>query len=82
VADVHTDGNSSMVLEEGCGYVELLVAAWKHSDGNIYVGAGPELSYYEFKHPMGDRLTDEAWREMLRTEPPAPPPWTGSYSTQ
>jgi hypothetical protein len=81
VADVHTDSNSSMVLEEGCGYVELLVAAWKHSDGNIYVGAGPELSYYEFKHPMGDRLTDEAWREMLRTEPPAPPPWTGSYST-
>jgi hypothetical protein len=81
VADVHTDGNSSMVLEEAVGYVDLLVAAWKSPDGNIYIGGGPELSYYEFKHPMGDRLTDEAWRELLETDPPAPPPWTGSYTT-
>ena len=80
VADVHTDTNSQMVLEEGCGHVNLLAAAWKHTDGNIYLGAGPELSYYEFKHPMGDRLTDEAWREMLKSRPPARPPWTGSYS--
>jgi hypothetical protein len=81
VADVHTDTNSGMVLEEGCGDLGLLAAAWKHTDGNVYVGAGPELSYYEFKQPMGDRLTDEAWREMLKSQPPARPPWTRSYST-
>jgi hypothetical protein len=80
VADVHTDANSNMVLEEGCGYVNLLVAAWKHPDGNVYVGAGPELSYYEFKHPMADRLTDEAWRVMLEATPPPPPPWISSYT--
>ncbi|MFH1313942.1 MAG: DUF3160 domain-containing protein [Candidatus Eisenbacteria bacterium] len=81
VADVHTDGNSGMVLEEAVGYVDLLVAAWKSPDGNIYVGGGPELSYYEFKQPMGNRLTDEAWRELLESDPPAPPSWTASYTT-
>jgi hypothetical protein len=79
VADVHTDANSGMVLEEGSGYVDLMVAAWK--DGNdIYLAAGPEFSYYEFKQPMSDRLTDEAWREMLETNPPERPSWVESYS--
>ena len=45
----------------------------------VYLAAGPELSYYEFKHPMSDRLTDEAWREMLKTNPPERPPWVYSY---
>ncbi len=82
VADVHTDQNSKKVLEEGVGYVELLVAAYRIPDGTIALGAGPVLSYYEFKHPMDDRLTDEKWREILAgTEPgmPAPPEWTATY---
>jgi hypothetical protein len=74
VADVHTDANSGRVLEEGVGYVDLLVVAWKNGD-RVYLAAGPELSYYEFKHPMDDRLTDEAWREMLVSDPPARPAW-------
>lgn len=28
-------------------------------------GVGPGLSYCEFKHPMSDRLTDEAWKDIL-----------------
>lgn len=78
VADVHTDSNSGMVLEEGCGYVELIVVAWKN-DNNIWLAAGPEMSYYEFKQPMANRLTDEAWRRILELQKPAPPPWTASY---
>jgi len=74
VADVHTDSNSGQVLEEGVGYVDLLVVAWKQGD-EIYLAAGPELSYYEFKHPMDDRLTDEAWRDMLASDPPPGPAW-------
>jgi hypothetical protein len=34
-------------------------------NGSIFLAAGPVLSYYEFKHPMSDRLTDEAWRQLL-----------------
>ncbi len=78
VADVHTDSNSGMVLEEGCGYVELLVTAWKYGDA-IWLAAGPEMSYYEFKQPMSKRLTDEAWREILELQKPVSPPWTASY---
>jgi hypothetical protein len=78
VADVHTDSNSGMVLEEGCGYVELIVVAWKNRSG-IWLAAGPEMSYYEFKQPMANRLTDEAWRKVLELQKPALPPWTASY---
>jgi hypothetical protein len=65
VADVHTDTNTGQVLEEGVGYVDLIVVAYKMPDGRILAGAGPVMSHYEFKQPMRDRLTDEAWREML-----------------
>ena len=83
VADVHTDTNTMIVLEEGVGYVDLILVAYKVPDGRIIVGAGPVLSYYEFKHPMNDRLTDEAWIEMLESgnEPPRPD-WIDSFYTQ
>jgi len=44
------------------------------------VGAGPVFSYYEFKQPMENRLTDEVWREMLETKAPSEPEWTKSFS--
>jgi hypothetical protein len=80
VADVHTDGNTGMVLEEGVGYVNLIVVAYQVPDGRVLVGAGPIFSYYEFKQPMNDRLTDEKWKGMLETNPPERPEWTKSFS--
>ena len=80
VADVHTDQNTRQVLEEGTGHVELILVAYLQPDGRIVVGAGPVLSYYEFKHPMSDRLTDERWIEMLTSgREPQRPAWTKSY---
>jgi hypothetical protein len=64
-----------MVLEEGVGYVDLILVAYIVPDGRIIVGAGPVLSYYEFKQPMDDRLTDDMWRGMLRSNPPERPEW-------
>ncbi|MDD3399874.1 MAG: DUF3160 domain-containing protein [Candidatus Pacebacteria bacterium] len=80
VADVHTDGNTETVLEEGVGYIKTMLVAYRHPDGHILVGAGPVFSYYEFKQPMEDRLTDEAWREMLDGVSPEEPEWTKSFS--
>lgn len=80
VADVHTEGNTKKVLEEGVGYIKTLVVAYKHPDGHILIGAGPVFSYYEFKQPMEDRLTDEVWRQMLDTQFPAPPEWTKTFA--
>lgn len=80
IADVHTDGNTKKVLEEGVGYIKTLVVAYKLPEGHILLGVGPAFSYYEFKHPMDDRLTDGAWRGMLDTEHPPEPEWTKSFS--
>ncbi len=79
MADVHTDQNSRQVLEEGVGYVRLIVVAYKVPDGRVLVGAGPVMSYYEFKQPMAERLTDEAWREMLGSDPPENPEWVPKF---
>ena len=80
IADVHTDGNTFQVLEEGVGYIKPMAVAYKMPEGHIVIGVGPVFSYYEFKHPMDDRLTDEKWREMLESNPPADPEWTKSFS--
>ncbi|HUV46094.1 MAG TPA: DUF3160 domain-containing protein [Dehalococcoidia bacterium] len=80
VADVHTDANSERVLEEGVGYVDLALVAYKVPDGNIILGAGPTFSYYEFKQPMSDRLTDEQWKELLEQgQQPSRPDWIDSF---
>ncbi len=81
VADVHTDTNPPMeVLEEGVGYVDLALVAYKVPDGRVIIGAGPTLSYYEFKQPIGDRLTDEQWKEMLGSgQQPQRPEWIDSF---
>jgi hypothetical protein len=81
VADVHTDLNSPMeVLEEGVGYVDLIVVAYEVPEGDILLGAGPALSYYEFKQPIGERLTDEQWKDMLqRGQQPPRPGWINSF---
>jgi hypothetical protein len=79
VADVHTDPNSGNVLEEGVGYVDMIVVAYKVPDGRILIGAGPVMTYYEFEQPMSGRLTDEEWRGMLKNSPPSKPEWSGSF---
>ncbi len=80
VADVLTDTNSGLCVEEGVGYVKTMLAAYKLPDGRIAIGMGPVLSTYEFKHPISDRLTDEKWREeILPVKPPAAPEWVRSF---
>ncbi len=80
VADVHTDTNSGLVLEEGVGAIQHLAVVWSGPDGKPRCAVGPILTYYEFKQPMADRLTDEAWREMVHSETaPLPPAWTTGY---
>ena len=82
IADVHTDGNTRQALEEGVGYIQHITVAYQLPDGRIAVGRGPVFSYYEFKQPLADRLTDEAWRQMLEYgQAPAPPEWTSSFKT-
>ena len=76
VADVLTDPNTSQALEEGSGYLREIVVAYSDAAGHVFLGRGATLSYYEFKQPMQNRLTDEAWRQLLAAnQAPAPPAW-------
>ena len=82
IADVHTDSNSKQCLEEGTGRLRNLVVVYPMPDGGLVAGVGPAFSYYEFKQPMADRLTDEKWKAMLRgARPPALPEWVKSFAT-
>jgi hypothetical protein len=82
IADVHTDLTTGKVLEEGVG-----------SPFNIFVivndGKGKRLcygglfSYYEFKHPLDDRLTDEKWQEMASEDQrPPQPDWVEGFTAK
>lgn len=79
IADVHTDSNSDQCLEEGVGYpLEIFVIV--NEGGFIRLTRGAIFSYYEFKQPIAQRLTDEAWREMLADkQAPDMPEWTASF---
>jgi len=79
VADVYTEPNNKLVLEEGTGYVDMAIVAYKVPDGRIFLAAGPVMSHYEFKQPIESRLTDEKWREMLEANPPKRPEWGLTY---
>jgi hypothetical protein len=82
VADVATDPNSGQVLEEAVGRVFAIYVAVE-TEGNLAVAQGGVFSYYEFAWPMSDRLTDEAWREMLESgQEPSRPEWTSSFIPQ
>lgn len=75
VADVHTETNTKKVLEVGSGKVDWVLVAHQSKDGRVGIAVGPVFSYYEFPHPMSDRLTNQKWREILETEPPSRPDW-------
>jgi hypothetical protein len=80
VSDVHTEGNTKLVLEEATGYIKTMVVACKTPDGKIHLAVGPVFSYYEFKQPMDSRLTDQEWRKMLEGAHPNTPEWVSSFA--
>lgn len=88
VADVHaaldqrgasTPGGGSKALEEAVGHAyEMLVIV--PIDGKLTLTRGAVFSYYEFKHPLEDRLTDEKWQAILKAgRAPDPPVWTRRF---
>jgi uncharacterized protein DUF3160 len=76
VVDIHTEPTSQAVLEEGLGYplaVEAGSELVRHDSakgGGQMPGPalprGARFNWYEFKHPMDQRLTDETWQVLLK----------------
>lgn len=63
------------ILYEATGFPnEIYVVV--EMNGQYYLTRGATYSYYEFVRPMGDRLTDEQWQDMLiKGKAPAIPEW-------
>ena len=79
IADVHTDPNEGEVLEVGVGRPSVILVA-VYVNGEVILTQGGVMSYYEFTWPMDNRLTDEAWQEMLdQGTEPSLPSWTESF---
>ena len=80
VSDVHTDLNSGTVLQEGVGYVRIMVVVVPTKEGN-YATVGAVFEHHEFTWPMDDRLTDEQWTAMLEDgTAPGPAPWARDFN--
>jgi hypothetical protein len=79
VGDVHTHLAAGEVLEEAVGD-PFLICVELERDGQKSRHWGAVFSYYEFKHPIDDRLTDEGWQAM-DPKPPLPP-WTSAFLAQ
>ena len=61
--------------------MDYLIVAYRRPAGDVVLAVGPVFSYYEFKQPMGDRLTDEQWRKMLAGgSGPDRPRWNASFT--
>lgn len=77
IADVHTGGTE--VLEEAVGHAYEIYAIVP-IEGKLTLTRGAIFSYYEFKQPISQRLTDEAWQALLKAgKTPAAPVWTKSF---
>jgi len=81
IADVATGEHNELgmaALEEATGhpapiYVVLPDRPWRVAVGAVY-------TYYEFPVKVADRMTDEAWQQMLAAgQAPPPPEWTQMF---
>ena len=75
IADVHTDPNTGQVLEVGSGDPYTIYVVVQDHKGKLRLTRGGTFSYFEFLHPMADRLTDEQWHDMIDNNPPDIPEW-------
>ncbi len=57
-------GAQNEILEAGVGYVDRIYVVVP-VNGKLYVAQGGVFSYYEFRQPRSNRLTDEQWRLEL-----------------
>ena len=77
VADVHTALDQALTV--AVGHADDLIAIVP-IEGKRYLARGSVLSFYEFRVPVSDRMTDDDWKKRLaRGKAPARPAWTSSY---
>ena len=79
VADVFTRNvlgcEKNGILHEATGHPDIIYVL-VNIGGKVYLTSGAVFSYYEFVRPLGERLTDEEWQQMLKEgKAPQVPEW-------
>lgn len=63
VTDIATDPNGSVLQIANGKPGEILVIV--PVDGTLRIASGAVYNYYQFEHPISQRLTDTTWRQMI-----------------
>ena len=79
IADIYTANSSNNpdkgILHVGTGNVNDIYVVVE-IEGYLYITKGAVFGYHEFHIPLGNRLTDEEWQEMLeKGQAPEIPEW-------
>jgi hypothetical protein len=78
IADIARGGDK--VVEVATGRIDEILVIVPDDRGGFQVAKGGVYSYYEFLQPVSNRLTDEAWRQMLgQGKAPARPGWERAF---
>lgn len=79
VTDVHTNVTSQQALQLGLGRIDDLFVVVPDKVG-ARLTEGGIFSFYEFTHPISDRLTDEQWNaKIVASDLPPRPPWIATF---
>ncbi len=79
VADVASNANAAIVLEEAIGLVDYIYVVVNGPYG-LHLTRGGVYSYYEFIQPIDQRMTDAEWREIVAAgDMPPRPSWIDLY---
>lgn len=71
-------GYENEIMEAAVGYLNRIYVLVPLGD-KLQIAQGGVFTYYEFLQPRNDRLTDEAWRTILKSSPPEPPDWYANF---
>jgi hypothetical protein len=64
-ADVFTNAETGKVLETAVGIPYRIYVPLDDGQGGKRIAIGYAFSYYEFPVDMSQRMTDEAWRNIV-----------------
>jgi hypothetical protein len=79
VTDVASNPDAGTVLQVGTGYVDYIYVVTDSPQG-LQLTRGSVYSYYEFVNDIDNRLTNEAWWDMLQSgDMPARPAWISAF---
>jgi hypothetical protein len=70
VAEVFTNAEIGLVLETAAGIPYRLYIPLNDRQGGKRIAVGYGFSYYEFGHPMSNRLNNEQWKAIVYGDNP------------